>query len=76
MQTDRFQGKVSKKLDWNEALNTVGDTISNVFSKPDTYNTYNTTNVVDDKKDDNTMLYVGIGGAALLVIVLILFMKK
>lgn len=76
MQTDRFQGKVSKKLDWNEALNTVGDTISNVFSKPDTYNTYNTTNVIDDKKDDNTMLYVGIGGAALLVIVLILFMKK
>ncbi|MBR5782020.1 MAG: hypothetical protein IKY27_08600 [Bacteroidales bacterium] len=73
MQTDRFQGNVSRKLDWNEALNTVGSTISNVFGKPDTYNTYNTT---VEEGNDNTMLYVGIGGAALLVVVLlIVFMK-
>lgn len=77
MQTDRFQGKVSKKIDWNDALDTVGNTISNVFGKPDTYNTYNTTNnEIKDKEGDNTMLYVGIGGAALLVVVLlIVFMK-
>lgn len=74
MQTDRFQKNVSKKVDWNEAFNTLGDTVSNVFGKPDTYNTYNTT-VMEEEKD-NTMLYVGIGGAVLLVVVLILFMKK
>ena len=73
MQTDRFQKDVSKKVDWNEAFNTLGDTVSNVFGKPDTYNTYNTT-VVEEEKD-NTMLYVGIGGAALLVILLIVFMR-
>ena len=73
MQTDRFQGNVSRKLDWNEALNTVGSTISNVFGKPNTYNTYTTT---VEEGNDNTMLYVGIGGAALLVVVLlIVFMK-
>ena len=73
MQTDRFQGKVSKKLDWNQAIATVGDTISNVFSKPDTYNI---TNITDDKKDDdNTMLYVGIGGGVLVLILLIVLLK-
>lgn len=73
MQTDRFQKDVSKKVDWNEAFNTLGDTVSNVFGKPDTYNTYNTT-VMEEEKD-NTMLYVGIGGAALFVILLIVFMR-
>lgn len=73
MQTDRFQKDVSKKVDWNEAFNTLGDTVSNVFGKPDTYNTYNTT--VMEEENDNTMLYVGIGGAALLVILLIVFMR-
>jgi hypothetical protein len=73
MQTDRFQGHVSKKFNWNEALNTVGDTLSNVFGQPDTYNTYNTT----VEEEDNTMLYVGIGGVVLLVVVLlIVFMKR
>lgn len=73
MQTDRFQKDVSKKVDWNEAFNTLGDTVSNVFGKPDTYNTYNTTVMKEEK--DNTMLYVGISGAALLVILLIVFMR-
>lgn len=78
MQTDRFQKNISKKIDWNEALNTVGNTVSNVFKKPDVYNTYNTTNnEIKDEEKDNTMLYVGIGGAALvLVVLLIVFMKK
>ena len=73
MQTDRFQRNVSA-FDWNAAIDTVGNTISNVFSKPDTYNTYNTT--VTEEDNDNTALYVGIGGAVLLVVVLlIVFMK-
>lgn len=72
MQTDRFKDNVSGKINWNEALNTVGSTISNVFSRPDTYITYNTP--IEEEKD-NTLLYVGIGGAALLVILLIVFMK-
>lgn len=77
MQTDRFQKNISKKIDWNEALNTVGNTVSNVFKKPDVYNTYNTTNNEIKEEKDNTMLYVGIGGAALvLVVLLIVFMKK
>lgn len=73
MQTDRFQRNVSA-FDWNAAIDTVGNTISNVFSKPDTYNTYNTT--VTEEDNDNTALYVGIGGAVLLVVVLlVVFMK-
>lgn len=73
MQTDRFQRNVSA-FDWNAAIDTVGSTISNVFSKPDTYNTYNTT--VTEEDNDNTALYVGIGGAVLLVVVLlVVFMK-
>lgn len=78
MQTDRFQKNVSKKFDWNDAIKTMGDTISNVFGQPDVYNTYNTTNTTNKIKDnegDNTMLYVGIGGAALLVILLIVLMR-
>lgn len=73
MQTDRFQRNVSA-FDWNAAIDTVGNTLSNVFSKPDTYNTYNTT--VTEEDNDNTALYVGIGGAVLLVVVLlVVFMK-
>lgn len=75
MQTDRFQKNVSKKLDWNAAIKTMGDTISNVFGQPDVYNTYNTTNEIKANEGDNTMLYVGLGGAALLVILLIVFMR-
>ena len=73
MQTDRFQRNVST-FDWNAAIDTVGNNIINVFIKPDTYNTYNTT--VTEEDNDNTALYVGIGGAVLLVVVLlIVFMK-
>lgn len=78
MQTDRFQEDVSKKFNWNEGLKTVGDTLTGIFRKPD--NVVNNTYIQDDKKDkeaeeDNTMLYVGIGGAVLLVVLLI-FMKR
>lgn len=76
MQTDRFQEDFSKKFNWNEGLKTVGDTLTGIFRKPD--NVVNNTYIQDDKEDaekDNTMLYVGIGGAVLLVILLI-FMKR
>lgn len=79
MQTDRFQEDVSKKFNWNEGLKTVGDTLTGIFRKPD--NVVNNTYIQDDKKDkedeekDNTMLYVGIGGAVLLVILLIFMMR-
>lgn len=76
MQTDRFQEDVSKKFNLNEGLKTVGDTLVGIFRKPD--NVVNNTYIQDDKEDeekDNTMLYVGIGGAVLLVILLI-FMKR
>lgn len=76
MKTDRFQEDVSKKFNWNEGLNTVGDTLKGIFSKPDTYvtNTY----IQEDKKEeekDNTVLYVGIGGAVLLVVILVVMMR-
>ena len=76
MQTDRFQEDVSKKFDRNEGLKTVGDTLTGIIRKPD--NVVNNTYIQDDKEDeekDNTMLYVGIGGAVLLVILLIFMMR-
>ena len=76
MQTDRFQEDVSKKFNWNEGLKTVGDTLTGIIRKPD--NVVNNTYIQDDKEDEekyNTMLYVGIGGAVLLVILLIFMMR-
>lgn len=70
-----IKDEVSKKINWNEALNTVGSTISDVFSKPDTYVTYNST-IADKEKKDNTMLYVGIGGAALLLVILLIVIMR
>ena len=87
MKTDRFVTTISnkepepeneagknksRKFDVNEGLKTVGNTLVGIFKKPD--NITNTT-VIQAKEDDNTMLYVGIGGAALLVVLLIVFMK-
>lgn len=77
MQTDRFQEDVSKKFNWNEGLKTVGDTLTGIFRKPD--NVVNNTYIQDDKEDeekDNTMLYVGIGGAVILLVVLIIVLKR
>ena len=77
MKTDRFQGNVSNKLldnfNLNEGLNTVGNTLSSIFGKQPVENT----TIIPEapKEDDNTMLYVGLGGAALLVILLIVFLR-
>ena len=87
MKTDRFVSTISnnqpdpegtedkgksRKFDVNEGLKTVGSTLAAIFRKPDNItNTY----ITENKDDDNTMLYVGIGGAALLVVLLIVFMK-
>lgn len=73
MKTDRFQSTVSNKFNWNDALNTVGTTLSNIFEKPDTNVTY--IQQAEASEKDNTMLYVGIGGAALLVVLLIVMLK-
>lgn len=63
----------SGKIDWNKTISTVGSTLVGIFKKPD--NITNTT-VVQPKEDDNTMLYVGIGGGVLLLVVLLfVFMK-
>lgn len=62
----------SRKFDLNQGLKTVGDTLVGIFKKPD--NITNTT--VIQPEEDNTMLYVGIGGGVLLLVVLlIVFMK-
>lgn len=79
MKTDRFQGNVSNKLldnfNLNEGLNTVGNTLSSIFGKQPIENTTIIQEAPKPKEDDNTMLYVGIGGAALLVILLIVFLR-
>jgi len=54
---------------------TITDSILDLFRKPDTYNTYNITQGDEDKKD-NTMLYVGIGGVILVVILFIVVAIK
>ena len=77
MKTNVFQEDVSKKFNWNEGLNTVGDTLKGILKKPDTY-VNNTTNIVEEpkgKEKDNTMLYFGIGGAVLLVVILVVMMR-
>ena len=66
----------SNKFDWNKGLSTVGSTLATIFKKPD--NITNTTVIQSpkDNEDDNTMLYVGLGGGVLLLVVLlIVFMK-
>jgi hypothetical protein len=73
MQTDRFKEDVSKKFSLNEAIKDVSSAFGSALKKPDTHVTYNT--IAEDDKKDNTMLYVGIGGAALLVVLLIVFMR-
>lgn len=79
MKTDRFQGNVSNKLldnfNLNEGLNTVGNTLSSIFGKQPIENTTIIQEAPKPKEDDNTMLYVGLGGAALLVILLIVFLR-
>lgn len=73
MKTDRFQNTVSRKFNWNEGLNTVGSTLSSIFKKPDTNITYIEKEKEGDK--DNTILYVGVGGVVLLVVLLIVMLK-
>ena len=73
MQTDRFKEAFSKKFSLNEAIKDVSSAFGSALKKPDTHVTYNT--IAEDDKKDNTMLYVGIGSAALLVILLIVFMR-
>lgn len=75
MQTDMIKDEVSKKFNLNEAIKDVGSALGSALKKPDTYVTYNST-IAEDENKDNTMLYAGIGGAALLlVILLIVFMR-
>ena len=71
MQTDRFRSTTSNKF-WdnfnlNEGLNTLGETARSIWGKP----VENTTIIeaTEEKEKDNTMLYVGIGGGALLLVV-------
>ena len=54
-------------------LNTVGSTLSSIFKKPDTNITYIEKEKEGDK--DNTILYVGVGGVVLLVVLLIVMLK-
>ncbi|MEE1288469.1 MAG: hypothetical protein UHK44_07715 [Bacteroidaceae bacterium] len=79
MQSDRFQGNVSNKLldnfNLNEALTTLGNTASSIWGKQKVENTTIIQQAPKPKEDDNTMLYLGIGGAALLVILLIVFLR-
>ena len=54
---------------------TITDSILDLFRKPDTNNTYYITQG-DEGKKDNTMLYVGIGGVILVVILFIVIAIK
>lgn len=79
MQTDRFKSTTSNKF-WdnfnlNEGLNTLGETARSIWGKP-VENTTIIHQAPEEKEKDNTMLYVGIGGGALvLVVLLIVFLK-
>ena len=71
-------GGNSGKFDTGSLITTIGSNINSLldlFKKPDTYNTYNITQG-DDGKKDNTMLYVGIGGVILVVILFIVIAIK
>jgi hypothetical protein len=78
MQTDRFKSTVSNKDHWwefdiNEGLNTLGETARSIWGKP----VENTTIIqAPEEEKDNTMLYVGIGGGALLLVVLLFVMLR
>lgn len=72
------QNGQSGKFDTGSLITTIGSNINSLldlFKKPDTYNTYNITQG-DDGKKDNTMLYVGIGGVILVVILFIVIAIK
>lgn len=79
MKTDRFKSTTSNKF-WdnfnlNEGLNTLGETARSIWGKP-VENTTIIQQAPEEKEKDNTMLYVGIGGGALvLVVLLIVFLK-
>lgn len=77
MQTDRFQSTTSNKF-WdsfnlNEGLNTLGETARSIWGKPVEHTTIIQ---APEKEKDNTMLYVGIGGGALLLVVLLFVMLR
>ena len=77
MQTDRFKSTVSNKwwdaFDPNNAINTLGETARSIWGKP----VENTTIIqAPEEEKDNTMLYVGIGGGALLLVVLLFVMLR
>lgn len=72
------QDSQSGKFDTGSLIGAIGsniDSLLGLFKKPDTYNTYNITQG-DDGKKDNTMLYVGIGGVILVVILFIVIAIK
>lgn len=71
-------GGNSGKFDVSGLVSAIGSNINSLldlFKKPDTYNTYNITQG-DEGKKDNTMLYVGIGGVILVVILFIVIAIK
>ena len=81
MKTNRFQDNVSTKLfdnfNLNEGLNTVGNTLSSIFGKQPIENTtIIQPEAPNESQEDNTLLYLGLGGGALLlVILLIVFLR-
>lgn len=75
MNSSKFVEPVSNKINWNEALSTVGNTLGEIFKKPDTYVNV-TAAPIEEEEKDNTLLYVGIGGGVLLLVVLLIIMLK
>lgn len=75
-ESNKFKAPVSNKLldgfNLNEGLSTVGDTIKSIWGKPQTTIIQQTP---IEKEKDNTMLYVGIGGAVVMVVLLIFMLK-
>lgn len=69
----------SGKFDSGSLISAIGrnvDSLLGLFKKPDTNNTYYVTQS-DESKKDNTMLYVGIGGVVLVVLLfLVIALKK
>lgn len=76
--TDRFRSTTSNKwwdkFDPNAALNTLGETAQSIWGKPVEHTTI--IQAPEEKEKDNTMLYVGIGGGALLLVVLLIVFLK
>ena len=78
VQTNTGDNSNSGKFDVNGLVGAIGSNINSLldlFKKPDTYNTYNITQG-DEGKKDNTMLYIGIGGVILVVILFIVIAIK